>query len=233
MKLNYLILTLLSLLVGPQISGKPNREIVIGKPLPLWSDGYMDIYAINSGRGECSFIIFPDGTTMLVDAGEFLTRPESQSNHQLVEQRPNACTRPYMTYAKFIRHFMKSVKGKTIDYAILTHFHMDHLGSRDKNFSRSKEGYLLTGVMALYSEIPFTTMVDRAYPDYESMKRQDTSTTIDEYQKFILSAMKNDRMKVERFHLGSDSQFVQRKKPLNYPNFKISKLKIIYCTIPH
>ena len=42
----------------------------IGKPLPKWQEGYLDIHHINSARGECTFYILPDGTTMLVDAGE-------------------------------------------------------------------------------------------------------------------------------------------------------------------
>ena len=46
----------------------PDAEI--GKPLPKWQEGCLDIHYINSARGECTFYILPDGTTMLVDAGE-------------------------------------------------------------------------------------------------------------------------------------------------------------------
>ena len=50
---------------------KSNNAIVeIGKTLPSWSKGCFDIHFINSGRGECCFYIMPDGTTLLVDAGE-------------------------------------------------------------------------------------------------------------------------------------------------------------------
>ena len=30
----------------------------------------MDIHHINTGRGDCTFCILPDGTTLLIDAGE-------------------------------------------------------------------------------------------------------------------------------------------------------------------
>ena len=42
----------------------------IGDKLPEWAEGYLDIHHINTGCGNCTFMIFPDGTTMLVDAGE-------------------------------------------------------------------------------------------------------------------------------------------------------------------
>src|SRR3979490_441230 len=41
----------------------------VGKPLPAWSPGMLDIHQISTGRGNSALFIFPDGTTMLVDAG--------------------------------------------------------------------------------------------------------------------------------------------------------------------
>ena len=38
--------------------------VVAGTPLPPWQEGCLDIHAINSGRGECTFFILPDGTTL-------------------------------------------------------------------------------------------------------------------------------------------------------------------------
>ena len=40
------------------------RAEVVGEPLPPWSPGTLDIHHINA-----AFFLFPDGTTMLVDAG--------------------------------------------------------------------------------------------------------------------------------------------------------------------
>ena len=43
-------------------TGKPDSEDIrgpfeneIGKPLSAWAEGCLDIHAINSGRGECTF----------------------------------------------------------------------------------------------------------------------------------------------------------------------------------
>ncbi|TWV96895.1 hypothetical protein [Chitinophaga pinensis] len=38
--------------------------------LDPWNKGNLDIHFINTGRGDCAFMIMPDGTTMLIDAGE-------------------------------------------------------------------------------------------------------------------------------------------------------------------
>ena len=54
-------------------SGGNALNAKVGKTMPAWSEGYLDIHFINSGRGECCFYILPDGTTLLVDAGEIST----------------------------------------------------------------------------------------------------------------------------------------------------------------
>ena len=40
-----------------------------GDVFPAWTEGHLDIHHINTGKGECAFLMLPDGTTMLVDAG--------------------------------------------------------------------------------------------------------------------------------------------------------------------
>ena len=77
----------------PNFGVKPEEttEAEVGKPLPLWKEGYFDIHAINTGRGECTFFIMPDGTTMCVDAGEIGAK--DPSSYKMVPQRPNSSTR--------------------------------------------------------------------------------------------------------------------------------------------
>ena len=45
-----------------------------GKRYVGWKPGEMEIHHIYTGRGESNFMIFPDGTTMLVDAGDWIQR---------------------------------------------------------------------------------------------------------------------------------------------------------------
>ena len=71
--------------VPPQEDTTP--EAKVGEPLPLWAEGCLDIHLINSGRGECAFYILPDGTTLLVDAGEIVVTDDTG-----VPQKPDAST---------------------------------------------------------------------------------------------------------------------------------------------
>ena len=51
--------------------------------LPEWQAGYLDIHQISTGRGNAAYLIFPDGTTMLLDAGD-LARTGKQKYSELI-----------------------------------------------------------------------------------------------------------------------------------------------------
>ena len=54
--------------VRPDIPDPAKTTETVGQPLSAWTEGMLDIHFINTTTGECTFIIFPDGTQMLVDA---------------------------------------------------------------------------------------------------------------------------------------------------------------------
>src|SRR5215210_1958807 len=45
------------------------RAQTAGDVFPKWTAGTLDIHHINTGLGNAAFLMFPDGTTMLIDAG--------------------------------------------------------------------------------------------------------------------------------------------------------------------
>ena len=53
-------------------------EVTVGQPLPAWTEGCLDIHSINTGRGESTLYILPDGTTMLIDAAGSLLSPNAE-----------------------------------------------------------------------------------------------------------------------------------------------------------
>jgi len=55
----------------------------IGKPLPAWKEGMLDLHHINTGRGDAAFYLLPDGTTFLLDAGE-MPPDNSPPGHQTI-----------------------------------------------------------------------------------------------------------------------------------------------------
>jgi hypothetical protein len=58
-----------ALLVLLAAGGFAQENAAIGKPLPPWSAGTLDIHQIATGRGNAALFILPDGTSLLVDAG--------------------------------------------------------------------------------------------------------------------------------------------------------------------
>ena len=66
-----------------------------GGQLPPWENGMLDIHHINTGRGDATFFIFPDATTLLVDAGDMSETHSRTLSARNAEQKPdNSKTAP-------------------------------------------------------------------------------------------------------------------------------------------
>lgn len=209
----------------PNFGVKPEEttEAELGKPLPLWKEGYFDIHAINTGRGECTFFIMPDGTTMLIDAGEVT----GKADYPAVPQKPNASVRAIDTYQRYISHFLPEVCGGSIDYMMLTHFHNDHMGTMtNTEWPMNESGkYRKTGLMGLYDQIRFKRYVDRIYPDYNDKALETTDYTKDYTQlaNFTAYNAKTYGLVSERFDLGSSNQFGLQYKHTGY-DFRVDNI---------
>jgi beta-lactamase superfamily II metal-dependent hydrolase len=193
---------------------KPVPEAKVGEVLPKWTEGCLDIHFINSGRGECAFYILPDGTTLLVDAGETV-----DASSEAVPRKPNAETRPYVVDATYIKHFLPE-GSSSIDWCAPSHFHIDHIGSLDAATETSSNGYKLSGLTALYGEVPFNRVLDMGYPNY----REDSSIPeldgqlVDDWVKFVRWAVTNKGMKADRFRPGEEQITLLKKQ---YDKFRI------------
>lgn len=220
------VLALTICLVAAAAVAKPKRGSLVGKQLPAWSEGYLDIHTISTGRGECLLIVMPDGTSMVVDAGEIVykSKPSKKSKYGMALPRPNNEVRPVKVYADYIRNFMPY--KDTIDYYHLSHFHMDHMGQIIKRYKVDEEGgYVKTGPTELFHHIPFREANDRAYPDYEKWPAQATSVKLlENYRKFLDYHTAKGDLKATKFELGGSNQFPLRHKPSAYPNFNIENV---------
>lgn len=197
--------------------------VEVGQVLPAWSEGEIDIHFINTGRGECAFYILPDGTTMIVDAGELKKthNPDDNSDGAPVAQKPNANVRPYIVQAQYIKHFIP--KGKSaIDYCAPSHFHIDHIGEAAAATETAPAGYRKTGLMALYDEVPYLNVLDRSYPNY----KEDATTpamdggTSSDWAKFVTWGVKEGKFTGARFTPGKE-QIVLLNNKEGYSNFRI------------
>lgn len=209
----------------------------IGQPLPSWQKGYLDLHHINTGRGSSAFYIFPDGTTMLLDAGELSPLDQRTFTARNSSIRPDSTKRPY----EWIIHYIKQVapsKGKpVIDYALITHFHDDHFGAWYPSAPRSvSDNYLLTGITGVAEVIPVRTLLDRGYPDYNypyDLKKDakkygggeiEFDHTMHNYFRF-LAAQQKKGMKAGQLKAGSRQQLHLLYDAKSYSSFYIQNIK--------
>jgi ribonuclease BN (tRNA processing enzyme) len=138
--------------------------------LPPWTEGNLDIHHISTGRGNSAYIVMPDGTTLLIDAGE--TDQEfirSVAPLKPFPPRPNAEHDAGYWIADYIREFVPRNRPVVLDYALITHFHTDHMGTVLPSSPLSATGaYRLTGITEVADLLPIKTLVDRAAPNYKT-----------------------------------------------------------------
>jgi Metallo-beta-lactamase superfamily len=157
-----------------------------GEKLSPWSPGTLDIHQIQTGRGNAAFLIFPDGTTLLVDAGAVPDRP----GIELGPARPDSSRTPGQWIAQYIQDFSPRSPA-SLDYVLVTHYHDDHMGALDtvarlipmrKLYDRGEVPAPPTGpLIERYRELRLTLgsnaeiirpgrtdqIVARNYPDFE------------------------------------------------------------------
>lgn len=185
----------------------------VGERLPPWTEGSLDIHQINTGRGNAAFFIFPDGTTMLIDAGDLV-----RSSPRVTEPRPDNSRGPGEWIARYIHHLL-SPDG-VLDYAYLTHFHADHMGGLSPGAKVSKSGaYKLTGITEVGEFIRIKKILDRGWPDY-NFPQPLRDPMVDNYRAFLKWQMENKGMKVERFQPGRADQIVLVHDPKKYTDFE-------------
>lgn len=231
--LKYVFLLTLSFLCKHLFAQVP----FVGEKLPLWSTGMLDLHHINTGRGNCMIAVFPDGTTMLVDAGELSpldTRTFTPRNAAIT---PNDSKKPFEWIGYYANKFIPMIHTRPLDYALITHFHDDHFGAWYPDAPLSRQGnYKLTGITGIAELIGVTKLVDRGYPSYSfphPLKKEPGKyaggeiafdSTMSNYFNFIDKNMAKG-MQMDSFRTGSKSQFALKFKPDDYPQFYVRNVK--------
>jgi len=138
--------------------------------LPAWSNGYFYIHHISTGRGNATYFVFPDGTTLLIDAGEADPKfVESVRPLKAFPPRPDGAHSAAYWIADYIHQFAPAGRPVKLDYALITHFHTDHIGTITQDKPMSHTGaYRLAGITELADLLPIDTLIDRAAPSYDT-----------------------------------------------------------------
>ena len=224
--------------------GNPTSA-VIGKPLPAWKQGYLDIHGINGGRGEAFYYIMPDGTTMLVDAAgappaELYNYGEDDS--QGVPSKPDVSIGSGTVIVEYIKHFAPVISGGRLNYFMTSHYHGDHIGAWRSNYKDfgwtpfdkngnavssvnfNNGGFIFNGLPAVGMSIPIDKVLDRG--DWSNRPSEDyySSSGQKRYNNYVnfldYSARKYGTVR-ETLKIGHTDQIVMAYQPDNYSNFSI------------
>lgn len=198
-------------------------EDQVGKPYRGWQKGEMDIHHIYTGHGEANFFIFPDATSMLVDAGDH--DPAYEDFPYMTKSMPGKSRRSGEWIARYIQRV--NPHQEKVDYMMSSHFHDDHFGSIKSNgkmTSGRNPDYKLVGLAQVGEWITFGTAFDRGYPHYNYPVLINDAHT-DNYRAFIKHHVDNHGMKQEEFKVGALNQIGLKYNPKNYAkDFSIRNL---------
>ena len=201
------------------------KKAKTGKPIPAWKEGYLDIHFINTGTGESTFIIMPDGTQMLVDMAGAVLTPEEDP--MWIKPLPDDSRRPGEWINRYIARCMKWTGNEKLDYVSITHWHGDHMGNCPERLPKSTKGnWKAISVTDVLDGNKVGKLVDRAYPDYQYPRDVRENIPMVNYLKCARWHVATGTMKMERFVPGSDRQFSMLYDAEAYPSFKIQNISV-------
>lgn len=223
--------------------------------LPAWQRGYLDIHHILSGPSVATFIIFPDGTTLLIDTGEldgfdFRKRRGAikswRKYKEILEPYPDTSRSAAEWVVAYMKQFwprpseLKSTISKkrlSLDYMLVTHFHQDHMGDlvgkRGEGLQepsrRPGATYIRSGVTHIGDDFDIGKFIDRDYPTYsfpfDFSKANHLPSSLPNYRKFVEYLMANTSTTVERFQVGSRDQIKQQRTKPSKHQFVVRNIK--------
>jgi len=201
--------------------GPESEEIVVGKTLPSWQKGEMDIHFINTTMGECAFIIMPDGTQLLIDAASSRVKTNSNSNTTNTGLRSRwdptkTSTRGAQIIGAHINKCMVWTGNNKIDYAVLTHFDNDHIGGYDTDLpvSPNSSTYRQNGMAEILDNFTVGKLMDRGYPEYNypfnMVTLPSNAPCVNNYVTAVKWHVANKGLQAEKFIAGSNTQIVPK-----------------------
>ncbi|NQE64045.1 ComEC/Rec2 family competence protein [Caulobacter sp. RHG1] len=195
-------------LIGGLLGGlmlAPGRALASLGPLPPWTPGTLDIHHIDTGVGNATFILAPDGSTILIDCGATRGGPPAST-----ELRPDGARSAGEAVARYALRHARAAGRDTLDYMVATHVHPDHIGSPLPGDPKAADGVVLTGLSEVDAMMPATTVIDRGYPDYDPLPL--ISAPFAANHRAWLEARLRAGRRVERVAVGSVRQLKARRE---------------------
>ena len=176
---------------GSTTAAAKSSEELIGYPYPGWTPGELDIHLIHTGTGENTFMIFPDGTTMLLDCGYNRRRPPDYAD--AIPPAPDGTRRG----GEWVRRYIERLGARReIDYLVVSHWHADHFA----------------GIPDVSRTFRFLNYYDHQYPDVGKYRLNADMWDFDQFQSWLTTALGRG-MKREPFNVGALNQIRLRFDP--------------------
>jgi hypothetical protein len=178
----------------------------------------LDIHHLAYGRGNSTFVLCPDATTILIDAGTTKDELEVSS-----PQKPNTKMRPGEWIATYLLRQMRAAGREELDYFLLTHIHADHLGDLGAENPRSSKGdYRLTGLMDVDARIRIARLIDRGFPEYDYPAPLQAPFAMN-YLAYVRARQRMGEA-CERLQPGRSNQIRLVREAGRYPDFTVRNL---------
>ena len=176
------------------VGGCATRGNAVGCIYPGWKPGEMDIHFIHTGTSENTFMIFPDGTTMLLDCGHVKKRKPGYA--EALPPMPSGERRAGEWVGRYIKRL---IPQREIDYLMVSHWHSDHFA----------------GIPDVAESFRFLNYYDHQYPNVGKYRRDVDDADFDVFQKWLEPAVKAG-MKREPFKVGAKDQIRLQHDPTGY-----------------
>jgi beta-lactamase superfamily II metal-dependent hydrolase len=177
------------------LAAAPLAAQTVGQPLPPWTPGTLDIHQISTGRGNAALLVLPDGTSLLLDAGDGGNPPPRGTPPRPDGSRPTA---------EWIARYVRAMGVSALDYGYITHFHDDHMNA----------------MVDVAARVPVRKMIDRGWPDYAYPApdhRELQGPAFLRYREFLAKG----GTAAQRLRPGRNDQIVLVKDASRYPQFEV------------
>jgi hypothetical protein len=195
-------------------------DLHAGQPLPAWEPGVLEIHHIDTGRGNAALVLGPDGTSLLIDAGE-----AHSALRTMAPARPNDTRRAGEWIARYVRRQLDRTRQSDLNLMLLTHLHGDHVGEVASSSPQSARGnYRLTGAADVAEAMPVREIIDRGWPDYNYPAALRDANSLNYIA--LAKSMAARGTAVQRAKAGSTSHLALRIDAARYPNFSARILSV-------
>jgi hypothetical protein len=202
------------------VSEIPGSTIDKPETLPAWEPGVLEIHHLDTGRGNSTLILGPDGTSLLIDAGE-----AHSEERTMAPARPDASRRAGEWIARYLRRQLNRTRQSGLDLMLLTHLHGDHIGELTAASPQSSIGnYRLTGAADVAEAVSVRELIDRGWPDYGYPAPPRDPTSLNYIA--LARSMANRGTHVQRAKAGSLHQLALRHDAASHPGFNARVLSV-------